>query len=156
MSIDYYIRNKVLPYLKKKLSKKNQILNMDASDSRIAGNSVILLAIKGEIYFIANDLCILKRSDGFDAIGSGKEYALGSLFSTKDQDFEAGKKVLTALKAAVRYNNGCAAPFRVYHTKKNGVPSGYRSRSSALKGRRLSQLSQGTWWGRRDSNPLRF
>ncbi len=53
----------------------------------------------------------------FWAIGSGEEYALGSLFSTYDLFDEPEKIAELAVKASCEFDDGCALPLEIHSIK---------------------------------------
>ena len=68
-----------------------------------------LVCFRSRIFHICSDFQIGERREGFDAIGSGEQFALGSLLSTVDKDPE--HRVLLALQAAETYCTSVRGPF---------------------------------------------
>jgi hypothetical protein len=87
----------------------------------------MLVGIGTELWCISSRWSVLRSWNGFDAIGSGREVALGSLYTSyqvnvaKEQRQEEGGPVIMellpeacvvfALAAAVQYCSGVAPPF---------------------------------------------
>lgn len=78
----------------------------------IKGNSQVMVVCGKHIVVINSDLTVTRRTEGFDAIGSGRDYALGSLLTTSKADHLTPEgRVTWALRSAARYSQSCAAPF---------------------------------------------
>ncbi len=73
----------------------------------------ILVAVAGRIFRICSHLSVYEPAIGYDALGSGSPYALGSLASTEGRS--ANDRVDIALRAAERHHGGVAGPFTVLH-----------------------------------------
>ena len=84
----------------------------------MAGNSQLLIASGSKIYVINSDLTLTERVGGFESIGSGRAYALGSLLTSKQSDLEPEVRVKWALSCAAKFSQGCAAPFKYVSTEK--------------------------------------
>jgi len=72
------------------------------------GDAVFLLGLGGRLFSIGNDYQVGIPNDGYDAIGAGESYALGSLFSSKGS---ARKRILLALEAAEKFSGAVRSPF---------------------------------------------
>ena len=70
-----------------------------------------LVGYKDHIYMVEGDYQVGKPLDGFAAVGSGSDVALGALFATKGQT--PRERVCIALEAAERFNAAVRAPFIV-------------------------------------------
>lgn len=70
-----------------------------------------LLGYKGKLYNINTDFQVGIPADGFDAVGSGDDLALGAMYVSDGLD--PVKRITKALEAASYFNAGVAAPFRV-------------------------------------------
>lgn len=78
---------------------------------RIAMDSLdLLVAVRGRAYVIASN-AVTRSEYGYAAIGSGEEYALGSLASTERQ--APTWRVEQAIAAAARHSSTCSPPSRV-------------------------------------------
>lgn len=83
----------------------------------IKGNSQLMIVCGPQIVILNSDLTITRRSEGFDAIGSGRDYALGSLLTTSRSDMTPEKRAEWALRCAARYSQSCSAPFIIRRTE---------------------------------------
>lgn len=75
------------------------------------GDFQVLVAVKGKLFSIDEGFGVSEIRDKFAAIGSGTDYALGSLFSTMGQD--PNGRVMAALEASAHFSTNVGAPFYV-------------------------------------------
>lgn len=73
-------------------------------------DSSFLVAYKGRLYSIETDYQIAKPLEGYAAIGSGADVAMGALAATEKMR-DPRKRVLLALEAAARHCTGVRGPF---------------------------------------------
>lgn len=77
-----------------------------------------LVAYKGELFIIYDDYQVAIPSDGYAAVGCGRNLALGSLYSTGN--IKSPKvKVTKALEAAEKFSAGVRGPFKIIKNKYN-------------------------------------
>jgi ATP-dependent protease HslVU (ClpYQ) peptidase subunit len=70
----------------------------------------LLIAVNGELYEHSSaDMSLSKYINPYLAMGSGAEYALGSLYSTEKQK-NGRNRVIQAVSAAIKFNPGCMGP----------------------------------------------
>lgn len=69
-----------------------------------------LVGYRGRLYCVDSDYQIGRSSIGYDAIGCGAEFALGSLASTSGSPV---RRVRRSLKAAELHSSGVCGPFTV-------------------------------------------
>ena len=72
-----------------------------------------LVGVRGVLYTVYEDYQVGRAADGFAAVGSGEEPALGALFATQDIGLGPRRRVRIALAAAERFSAGVRAPFVV-------------------------------------------
>ena len=72
-----------------------------------------LVGVRGELFTIMEDYQVGQSADGFDAVGSGTDLALGALYATREGPFRPRQRVRMALAAAERFNAGVRGPFLV-------------------------------------------
>ena len=70
-----------------------------------------LVGYQGHLFEIESDYQVGIPEDGYAAVGSGQDIALGALFATQGQ--EPRSRVLTALRSAERFNAGVRGPFHI-------------------------------------------
>lgn len=80
-----------------------------------------LFGYKDKLYQVESDFQVGEPILGYDACGSGEEFALGSLHSTEGQIEDPITRVHMALKAASQFSVGCAPPYYILNTKNNEV-----------------------------------
>ena len=71
-----------------------------------------LVGYSGHLFTIYSDYQVGQREDSFAAVGCGEDTALGALFATQGQG-DPRDRVLTALRAAERFNAGVRGPFHI-------------------------------------------
>jgi hypothetical protein len=73
-------------------------------------------------------------ADGYDAIGSGRDLALGSLHTSKDHlSSSPAERIWSALEAATHHNAGVAPPYVIYNTAAPWCPSTWQNRQEFVK-----------------------
>lgn len=102
-----YIVNEFLPEFRKAVKSMGQ---MTICHSRESTGNVFLIAYKGKIFEIGSDMNVFESSDNYLAIGSGSEYALGSLHATEKSGKSPKERVDMALQAAIKFDSFCASP----------------------------------------------
>jgi ATP-dependent protease HslVU (ClpYQ) peptidase subunit len=80
-----------------------------SSDNEDSGG-VFLVGYRGALYCIDEDDHVGRSAHGYEAIGCGEEFALGSLASTTGN---AKGRILKALEAAALHSTGVCEPFTV-------------------------------------------
>jgi ATP-dependent protease HslVU (ClpYQ) peptidase subunit len=81
----------------------------DEKGEEIGGN--FLVAYDNELFQIESDYQVGRTINSYAAIGSGYSYALGSIFTSEEDDSETRIKI--ALAAAANFNTTVRAPFTV-------------------------------------------
>ena len=71
-----------------------------------------LVGYSGHLFTVDSDYQVGIPEDGFAAVGSGQDIALGALFATQGQATPRDR-VLTALRSAERFNTGVRGPFHI-------------------------------------------
>lgn len=79
------------------------VLDTDEGDAFDGG---MLIGYRGRLFQLYSDFALMEHERW--AVGSGSEYALGSLFSTSG---EPQKRIKTALQAACEFSPSCGPPF---------------------------------------------
>lgn len=70
-----------------------------------------LVGYKGILYIVDSDFQVNSSIDGFMAVGCGSDFALGSLWDTRN--LSPKKRVRQALKAAGHFSNGVCGPYYI-------------------------------------------
>jgi ATP-dependent protease HslVU (ClpYQ) peptidase subunit len=93
---DEYIIKHVAPQIRKLLIEHNAYGREEID--RISG----LIGLAGSLYYFDNQISILKSVYDYEAVGSGREIALGSLYTTANliDKIDARSRILIALQAA--------------------------------------------------------
>jgi ATP-dependent protease HslVU (ClpYQ) peptidase subunit len=88
--------------------------------NEVESGGIFLVGMFGRLFEIQGDYQVAEQIEPWTAIGSGKEVALGSLWSTahvvglRDQP---GARVRLALQAAANYSIGVRGPFKIIATE---------------------------------------
>lgn len=72
----------------------------------------ILVGVEGRLFEIGTEDWSVTEYD-YIATGSGYPYALGSLFTTNNLDIPPRKRIITAVKAAIKHSPTCEMPIDV-------------------------------------------
>jgi ATP-dependent protease HslVU (ClpYQ) peptidase subunit len=70
-----------------------------------------LVGVAGRLFAVHEDYQVAEAADGYAAVGSGEQVALGALYATAGTEMDPGERVLVALRAAERFNAGVRGPF---------------------------------------------
>jgi len=77
-----------------------------------------LFGYRGKLYNVSSDFQIAKPSEKFDAVGCGRNYALGCLYCLKDNhEMSILEKIEKALKTAEYFSGGVRSPFYILDLK---------------------------------------
>lgn len=77
-----------------------------------------LLGYRGHLYVIYDDFQVGKNSEGYAAVGSGGNVALGSLYTTQSLNMDPEQRITLALEAATQHNSAVRGPFTIQCLKK--------------------------------------
>jgi len=108
-----YIVTKFIPRILD-IFDKNGLIKRDESEQ--ISIEPLLLAYKSKLFQIDTDCQVAESLCGYDAIGSGADYALGSMATTDEFDIEPIQRIYLALKASAKFGVGISGPFHVYDT----------------------------------------
>ena len=78
-----------------------------------AASSQILVAFRGRLFVVQCDFQVCERSERYDAIGCGADYALGSLFETDGRKMNPRSRLKRALQCAEKFSAGVRGPFTI-------------------------------------------
>jgi len=92
---------------------KNAGFSEKINDVESFGNSYFMVGIKNKLFTIFSDYQVDEHSLPFTAIGSGQEYALGSLFSTINLEISPEEKIKIALDASSTFNPFVRPPYTI-------------------------------------------
>ncbi len=87
--------------------------SMADKSSNVGGT--FLVGYRGNLYMIGNDFQVGKCHTNYDAVGCGKDLALGSLYSTTK--LKARDRVKIALEAANQFSAGVSPPYIILRSK---------------------------------------
>jgi ATP-dependent protease HslVU (ClpYQ) peptidase subunit len=82
-------------------------------DTSKEGDLGLIIAVRGQIYEHSSvDMSLSKYTIDYLAMGSGAEYAYGSLYAT-DKQKNPRNRVVSAVNAAIKFNPSCMGPVDV-------------------------------------------
>lgn len=70
-----------------------------------------LVGVRGRLFTVYDDYQVAEAADGYAAVGSGDDIALGALFATAKGRMRPERRIETALQAAERFSAGVRGPF---------------------------------------------
>jgi ATP-dependent protease HslVU (ClpYQ) peptidase subunit len=117
--LDHFVTTKFIPAMRICFDAEGYSTPVtESSEHQSEHGSVVMAAINGTIYVIDGDYSWLSDSFGVYAIGSGAQFALGSLATTIPTGGKIGRRTarqsaLKAMGVAGRYDPGTAAPYHV-------------------------------------------
>ena len=71
-----------------------------------------LIGYRGHLYRIESDYQVNENAIGYDAVGSGENFALGAMWATSSSH-SAENRIKIALDAAARFSGSVVAPFTI-------------------------------------------
>ena len=109
--------NRVIPKIKKLLEDNKAASYKDLGEDNFSSN--ILIVTKDSVFTIQANYAVLETSLPYASIGSGKNFALGSLYSTTDSNIEDQIKI--ALKSAEKFQLRVKGPFKILNTENDEI-----------------------------------
>jgi ATP-dependent protease HslVU (ClpYQ) peptidase subunit len=99
-SIDDYLVSKFIPELMRCFEQEG----FAREDNKVKSGGEFLLGIAGRLFTVQSDYSVLEPEEGYTAIGSGQEIALGALFAYEDCNVEERDTALGAVSAASKFS----------------------------------------------------
>lgn len=123
--LDAFITNKFIPTLREAFEKQGYATPEREGTHIAEHDSTVLVVIHGVIYVIDGDYSWSSDANGYYALGSGTDYALGALHillnKKKSVDISVAKGVLTkAISAASKFDVNTGAPYHTYVQESSG------------------------------------
>lgn len=114
-----YLYKSFVPRLNDYLRKYNFVRDMEGQDGV---NWELLIAYKNSLFLVQFNLGILEIGTPYYAIGCATEIALGSLYTTHQDDYvtDKGYMVATAIRACAAHNMYCNDKLQLYVVDKTG------------------------------------
>lgn len=113
-----YLITKFIPNLRRIISSYNCNESKSGIDSM---EGVLLFGYKDNLFMIQSDYSLVESTDGYLSIGSGMDYALGSLATTYNDEIPIVDKIHMALKSATKHAVGVEPPFYIINTSNDEV-----------------------------------
>lgn len=80
-------------------------------DQRDETSLDMLVALDGRLFTIWYDFSVTESAENYAVIGRGSDLALGSLYTTRENETSPTYRILQALHATAHYDQSCGAPF---------------------------------------------
>jgi ATP-dependent protease HslVU (ClpYQ) peptidase subunit len=124
--LDAFITNKFIPVLRETFEKQGYATPEREASHIAQHDSTVLVVIHGVVYVLDGDYAWCSDSNGYYAIGSGGDYALGALHillnKKKSLDIPAARGVATkAISTAAKYDVHTGAPYHTYVQDSSGT-----------------------------------
>lgn len=87
-------------------------LGVDSEDQTCMQSTNFLIAFKNRLYEILIDFQ-MNEIENYSTIGSGSDFATGSLYTTNSMKFSPEKRIKLALDAAVHHSTSCDGPYLI-------------------------------------------
>lgn len=87
--------------------------SLEVNDEIAYFNAGILIAYNGELYHMMDDFFVSKSREKYDTVGSGMFIALGSLYTTSNEDIPTETKITKALDAACKFSPSCGGSYHI-------------------------------------------
>lgn len=117
--LDHFITTKFIPSMRQCFDAEGYSTPItENSEHHSEHGSVVMAAVNGTIYVIDGDYAWVSDSYGIYAIGSGAQFALGSLATAVPTSGKIGQRTakqlaIKAIGIAGRYDPGTAGPYHV-------------------------------------------
>lgn len=92
--------------------------NATKTNEQEQASGYFLVGYQERLFRIGFDYSVVEVAEGFDAIGSGNEVALGAMHATKDMSLVPQKRIELALQAASYFSSGVRGPFFIEELEK--------------------------------------
>jgi ATP-dependent protease HslVU (ClpYQ) peptidase subunit len=73
----------------------------------------VMLGVSGVLYSMDFDWAVHRSRNGYMAIGSGDDFALGAMHATRREGWHPGARIRRALEAAAHHSMSVCGPFRI-------------------------------------------
>lgn len=136
--LDEYITNKFIPSLRSCFEANGYSPpHKETSDHIAEQGSEMILAVNNVIYQVDNDYAWSNDASGLYAIGTGGQYALGSLATLlsgkKERNIAASKKhCLSALAIAARFDPHTGYPYQTFVQGSDSPPATDRRKRAGV------------------------
>lgn len=90
---------------------------MQKTDLGDEKGGVFLVGYKDRLFNIGDDFQVAENLNGFDSVGCGSDFALGSLHTLSTKKISTETKIIKALEAAEFFGLGINRPFIILNTE---------------------------------------
>lgn len=107
---DEYVMAELVPVIEK-LFRENGVI--DEKCAQHSDGTMLLVAVLNNLYYVGEDFGVISNSNGYDAIGSARELALGAICALLQVDTPPKMTVEVALNAAAMLTAFVEYPFEI-------------------------------------------
>ena len=93
----------------KSCMKDNDLARIE--DHVMSGEGAFLIGYRGNLYSVEADFQVGKSVKPFDAVGCGRDFALGHMYASHDLNISPIQKIKQSLLAAQAFSAGVREPF---------------------------------------------
>ena len=104
-----YVITELVPALKKACEK----VGLERDTSMHDVGNLLLVAFMSNIFYIGEEFGVVSSMDGYDAIGSGREVALGAMYVARSNGMEDYNVMHMGLSAAEHLTAYVKKPFEI-------------------------------------------
>lgn len=113
-----YLITRFIPNLKNIVNKYNSNSNSNGINTM---EGTLLFGYKDKLFKVQSDYSLLEPEDEYLSIGSGEDFATGSLATTEGMELTTIERIHKALRVASKHGVGIQAPFYIINTKDDKV-----------------------------------
>lgn len=101
------------------INENGSLVVSEEDGNNMASNSGLIVCIAGHMFMVQSDMAVCTTTKDYIAMGSGDNFALGSLYATENSRQSSATRVLKALEAAAEFSTTVSGPFHLFSSKWN-------------------------------------
>lgn len=82
-------------------------------ENEVESGGTFLVAFNRRLFQVQDEYSVVESAEGYDAIGSGADLALGALYASAGYGQTPEERIRLALEAAEKFNAGVRRPFHI-------------------------------------------
>lgn len=106
-----FIISKFIPKLRAALKENGYMYKENEVEELQFG--CFILGFRKRLFTVWGDLQVGEPLDGYDAMGTGAEFAIGAMSALYDYEMKPEMKIKTCLQIAAKYQGGVCPPFNI-------------------------------------------
>lgn len=108
--VEEYLTNEFTRAMKQALHEGGELHGKDNVERAF---NHFLLGYEGRLFSFYNDFCWVEVVEKYTAVGSGGDWALGSLYSTEESDMSSEERIREALSCAEYFDSYVHGPYDI-------------------------------------------